>query len=570
MLYFLVAVAILALAAYILVIYQIGSNRKKIKILETRQLELANHPQDGKIQKIDALNLSGESLSSYQKWGTTYHTLTTAGFDKINEILTTAQDDNSMVHFPTSKKVIRQAESALGDAEKQMAEVSEAFDKILEKAKQNEQKVAALKARHQDLRKQLLTQSFAFGPALTALENQLTTIENGFDNAEKLNHSSDYLEEQNALNQVDKQIDQLEAHIIAVRPLYAQVVNDFTSQLDEQQQGFDVLRKQQFLFPAVDVPGEIAKLRRFQMTTLQILGQLDIDMVKNRNKQEGEKIDHIYEVMQTEIDSQTFVKAEQDRLNQFFAHAQRQNQNLLNELDHLNQSYIFTNDELTTTQALRQKLHELQSSFDQDIQAVAEKNAIYSVVAADFKKYRETLKETETTQVSIHEKVAALHKGEQLALTSVKDFEATVRNVKRRVSQFNLPGLSKDYLDFYYVVVDEVNQLKHDLNQVKIDLDQITKQLMLTQKDIDLLKQKTEDLIDAAYLGQQMLQYANKYRSENTDVANAVSDATHLFNIEYNYSAALDRVATVIEQLEPGAYKKIEDSYYQSKKNSLV
>lgn len=570
MLYLLVAIAIIALAAYIFVFYQTGSNRKKIKILEARQLELANHPQDEKIQKIDALGLSGESLSSYQKWATRYRTLTTESFEKINEALTQAQDHNTLTHFSTSKKNIRQVEDALGDAEKQMADISEAFDKTLEKAKQNSVRVADLKKRHRDLRKQLLTQSFAFGTALQALENQLTEVENGFDNAEKLNHSSDYLEEQNALNVVDKQIDTLEANIIATRPLYAQVVNDFTSQLDEQQQGFDVLRKQHFLFPAFDVPGEIAKLRHYQMSTLQILAQLEIETVKTRNKQESQMIDRIYEVMQTEIDSQTFVKEEQSKLNQFFAHAQRQSQNLLNELDHLDQSYVFNNNEIKTARALRQNLSELQHAFDQDVQNVADKNAIYSVVEAGFKKYRTDLKRIETTQVDIHEKVADLHQGEVLAQNSLKEFENTVRNVKRRVSQFNLPGLSKKYLDFYYVVVDEINQLKQNLNHVKIDLDKITEQLMLTQKDIDDLQQKTEDLIDAASLGQQMLQYANKYRSENTQVANAVNDATHLFNIEYDYPAALDKVATVVEQIEPGAYKKIEDSYYQSKKNSLV
>lgn len=570
MLYLVVAIAVIALAAYIFVLYQTISNRKRIKILEARQLELANHPQDEKIQKIDALKLSGESLNSYQKWAQAYTTLTTETFDTINDVLTQAQDHNTLIHFSTSKRDIRQIETDLSDAEKQMADISEAFDKILEKAKQNERKVNDLKKRHQDLRKQLLTQSFAFGPALKALERQLSEVEAGFDTADKFNQDSDYLEEQNALEAVDKKIDGLEANIIATRPLYAQIVNDFTSQLDEQQQGFDVLRKQRFLFPAFDIPGEIAKLRHYQMTTLQILAQLEIKTVKTRNKQESQMIDRIYDVMQTEIDSQTFVREEQDRLTQFFAHAQRQNQNLLNELDHLDQSYILNNNELQTAQALRQKLNGLQRTFDQDVQAVADRKAVYSIVETNFKKYRADLKQTETTQVSIHEKVSNLYKGEKLALNSLKEFENTVRNVKRRVNQFNLPGLPNKYLDFYYVVVDEINQMKHDMDQVKIDLDKITKQLILTQEDIDQLKQNTEDLIDAASLGQQMLQYANKYRSENTEVANAVSDATHLFNIDYDYPSALDRVATVVEQIEPGAYKKIEDSYYESKQNSLV
>lgn len=570
MFYVIVAIAVVVLAVYVFVLMRISSNRKKIKILETRQLELANHPQDAKIQKIDALKLSGESLSTYKKWCETYETLTTTQFEKINTQLTQAQDNNTLTGFMRSKKSIGTVEKTLSAAEKQMADISEAFDKTLDKAKQNQVKVKGLKDRYQELRKQLLTQSFAFGPGLAALEDALNEIEAGFDKADQSNNDSDYLDEQNTLETVNTQIDALEANMIAARPLYAQIVNDFTSQLDEQQEGYDRLRQQHFQFPAFDVPGEIAKQRVYQKDTLQMLAQLDLDYVKERNSHESDAIERIYAVMQSEIDSQTFVKMEQDRLSQFFAHAQRQNQNLMNELDHLDQSYMLNHDEVKTAQALRQKLHELQNAYDQDVQTVADKKAVYSIIEDNFKRYREQLKEIETTQVQMHDKVADLHKGEKLAQNSLKEFEVTVRNVKRHVSQFNLPGLPEKYLDFYYVVTDEIKQLDHDLNQVKIDLDEITQKLILTQGDIDKLKQQTEDLIDAASLGQQMLQYANKYRSDNTEVANAVSDATHLFNIEYDYPAALDRVATVVETIEPGAYKKIEDSYYTTKQGGLV
>ncbi|MCH4170995.1 MAG: hypothetical protein LKF36_07200 [Lactobacillus sp.] len=570
MLYFLVGIVILAFAIYIYILIAMNSNRKRIRILEARQLELANHPQDDKIQKIDALGLSGGSLNSYQKWAQAYQGLTTKTFDQINDDLGAAQDHNTLLRFYQSKRDITKVETALGNAEKQMADVSEAFDKILEKAKENERQVAELRTQYDALRKQLLTQSFAFGEALPALENQLTAIESAFDKAEQQKNSSDFLEEQTTLAAVAKQLKELEANMISVRPLYAQIVNSFTSQLDEQQKGFDILRKQQYQFPGFDVPGEIAKLRRFQMQTLQILSQLAIPTAKKRNEDQSKAIDRIYEVMQTEIDSHQFVETEQDRLSQFIGHAAHQNSNLLDELEHLDQSYILNHDELKTAADYKQTISELQGAFDQDLQAITEKRAVYSIIADNFKRYRNELKKIETVQIQIHNKLADLYKGEQMALESLKEFEVAMRNIKRRVTQFNLPGLPKPYLDFYYVVIDEIKQLHTDLDQVKIDLDAITKQLILTSDDIDKLKQQTEDLIDAASIGQQLLQYANKYRNENTDVANAVSDATRLFNIDYDYPAALDKVSSVIEKVEPGAYKQIEDSYYKHKTDALI
>ncbi|MCD2256474.1 septation ring formation regulator EzrA [Agrilactobacillus fermenti] len=566
--YFLVAVVVIVLVTLIVVMFQTNANRKRIRILETRQLELANHPQDDKMTKIETLDLSGESLKNYQKWSGAYHKLTTDEFNKIDQSLQAATDNNTFAHFLKSKQVITEIENDLSNAEKQMADISAAFDTILTRAKANQSRNMALVKQYEQLRKQLLTQSFAFGPAIDKLEAALAAIGKSFDLADTAKAKGDYLEEQSALDQVEKQIEALDANLIETRPLFAQIMNEFTPQLDEQQKGFNVLHKQSFRFAGIDIPGEIAKLRKYQEGTLLAIKNLELKTAKTRNGEQKQTIDHLYDVMQTEIDSQTFVNEQQDKLTRFFAHAQRQNQNLRRELDHLDKSYVLNDHEVADAEKLGKQLSELQNQFDADVQGMVEKKVIYSELAAHFKHYQTALQTIEKSQVNIHEKVSGLYEGEKVADNSAKQFEVTLRNIKRRVSQFNLPGLPKKYLDFFFVVSDEVNQLKSDLNQVKIDLDQITKQLILIQDDLDKLKQQSEDLIDSATLGQAMLQYANKLKADRPEVQTAIDSATDLFE-HYDYPTALDRIATVVEQIEPGTYKKIEDSYYANKDDAL-
>ena len=179
------------------------------------------------------------------------------------------------------------------------------------------------------------------------------------------------------------------------------------------------------------------------------------------------------------------------------------------------------------------------------------------------------LTKIEEQQKALNESVQGMQKGEQEAQKSLQGFEFELRNIKRQVEKLNLPGLNQKYLDTFFMVSDELKALDEALNQTKINLDEITKALITTQADLDHLKEATNDMIDSALLAEQMIQYANRYRHSHADVAAASEQAFQKFEKDYDYKGALETIATVLEQIEPGSYKKVEDSYYNSKDQEL-
>jgi len=51
-------------------------------------------------------------------------------------------------------------------------------------------------------------------------------------------------------------------------------------------------------------------------------------------------------------------------------------------------------------------------------------------------------------------------------------------------------------------------------------------------------------------------------REDNVEVEVAVQKAQKLFDESYDYSASLETIATVLDKVEPGSYKRLEDNYY--------
>ena len=93
-------------------------------------------------------------------------------------------------------------------------------------------------------------------------------------------------------------------------------------------------------------------------------------------------------------------------------------------------------------------------------------------------------------------------------------------------------------------------------------MEDITKQLLIVQSDLETLEEKTNDVKDSAQLAERLLQYANRLREDNVEVEVAVQKAQKLFDESYDYSASLETIATVLDKVEPGSYKRLEDNYY--------
>ena len=93
-------------------------------------------------------------------------------------------------------------------------------------------------------------------------------------------------------------------------------------------------------------------------------------------------------------------------------------------------------------------------------------------------------------------------------------------------------------------------------------MDDINKMVSVCDEDMVELTDRTHDLVDAAALTEQVMQYANRYRHTHPDVKAAIDHGLDLFNQEYRYQDALDEIGTALERVEPGAFKRIEDFYF--------
>jgi len=289
---------------------------------------------------------------------------------------------------------------------------------------------------------------------------------------------------------------------------------------------------------------------------------LDVDAVKKANESIERQIDHLYDLMQIEIDARPQVTEIMPQVSKFIIHAQNQNHELMLELDRLGQNYTLDHGELETARGLGEQIKQLEKDYQNDLNAIENKSAIDSSVLEQQQEALVQLEQIEKQQTEINDDVDSLQSDEHRAKETLRQFAIDIHAIKRHVESLNLPGLPKTYLEYFFVVSDEIKKLDSDINKIKINMEDITKQLLIVQSDLETLEEKTNDVKDSAQLAERLLQYANRLREDNVEVEVAVQKAQKLFDESYDYSASLETIAPVLDKVEPGSYKRLEDNYY--------
>lgn len=522
------------------------------------------HLKDLKIEQqfdeVEELKVTGDSQEQLKQLQKKYADEVTP---RINEIAEEVKKIKPLIHtskvFTISGK-LNDLKLAISNVQDELSKIKSALHHLEELHRAHQQAIDQIKQRYRHFHHVLDEKSFEYGDSIKMLNEQLDQLEQQYDKFTKLTQDGDYDTAQNELTDLKKKNQDFAKLVEQVPKVYKPLVAEFPTQLDELASGYEQLTKQNYRFTTDDIPERVTQLRQTCQENINQINKLEISGIDDSNKDIANQIDDLYAVMQSEIDARPQVEHLMGVLGKFITHATTQNNELSNELDRLSINYTLNNHEIETARSLNEQIININKEYTSDQEAINDHTAIYSQVLDRQSKNEKSLTEIEKQQAKINDEVAKLQEDQQRAEQMLQKFSTQLRTTRRQVEMLNLPGLPKDYLDYFFGVSDEIKKLAEELKKYKVNMDEVTKRLIIVESDLETLDEKTSDIRDSVELTERLQQYANRF-GDNSKVAAAAVKSQEQFN-KFNYTASLETIATALEEAEPGSYKRIEDSYY--------
>ncbi len=560
-----IGLVILAAALYLIGYLMKKKNQDRLKELDKRKEALFDLPVVEEVDEVKKMHLVGQSQNTFREWNQKWTDVSTKSFAELESQIFEVESQNETFRFMKGKSAIESAERTMTEMEEEVEGIRTGLKELRETEERNSLAVQQALDVFEELKKDLKEKKDSFGPALPEIQKQVKNVEIEFTQFVTLNTSGDPIEAREVLDDAEKHTYEVQATMQKVPTIYEDLEKTFPSQIDELEKTYKKMMSDNFVLPEDDFEARLEKVKKHVERSLEDLEKIELSTVETANKETAELIDELYDVLEKEFEAKKYVMTNRKTIGEYIAHASRNNHQLMVELDHTSQSYALNNNELGRARGFQTEIEELERR-NRNMDPQIDKHELpYSEVQVFYKDAFKVLDDIETKQVEIDDDLHDLRKGEKEASAKIEKYEFRLRNLKRYVEQQRLPGLPGDYLEFFFVATDRVEELSKSLNKIRINMQDINKLVSLCDEDMEMLDQKTYDLVDAAALTEQMMQYANRYRHTHPEIKSAIENSLELFNKEYRYQDALDEIGTALERVEPGAFKRIEDFYFNNR-----
>ncbi|PQC09690.1 septation ring formation regulator EzrA [Enterococcus faecalis] len=560
-------IVIIAAVLYLIGYFMRKKNQEQLDELEVRKEALFDLPVFEEIDDIKKMHLVGQSQNSFREWNQRWVELSTRSFAELESQIYEVENQNEIFRFMKAKKAVVEANETMTEMEAEVEVIRNGLKELRESEERNSLEVQKALDVYEELSKSLKDDKASFGPAYSEIQKQLRNVEIEFTQFVTLNTSGDPIEAREVLEDAERHTYELEDLMKRIPPMYEELNETFPDQLKEIEEGYNQLLADDYVFPEQNFAEEIQHAKKRVENSMADLEKPEIAAVEVANRDTATAIDALYEVMEREIEAKKYVVTNQKIIDDYISHSLKNNRQLMIELDHVSQSYTLNNNELGRSRGFQTEIEEI-IRRQKDLEPRMKEHTVpYSEIQAFYKECYKILDDIENQQLEIDASLKELRKGEKVAQEKVDEYEFRLRSIKRYVEKQRLPGLSADYLEFFYVATDRIEDLSRALNKMRINMDEINRLCDLCEDDLELLDKKTKDLVNAAALTEQMMQYANRYRHTHENIRAALDKSMYLFSTEFRYQDALDEIGTALEAVEPGAFKRIEDFYFKNINN---
>lgn len=563
--YWLAGLFVVIMVGYGVVYYLNRKQASRIKAIDEKKHKMMAIPVADNLYTLKNLNLTGQTKRTYESWQATWQTITRFQYPEIEAAIVSAEQSIQQFNFIKAKQAIENAEKLIAETETSVIKVNKALEKLLESAQENRKELEDNQERYNKIRKQLLAHSFTFGPAVETLEKNLNYMELDFTKFNSLTNEGDHMEAKEVLDRIGHDLTVMEGVVGKIPELNKQIKEEYEEQIVDLREGYQRLISENYVLDHVDVPEKIVEIESILKDAKDSIALADVEEARKQMDKAERAIDDTYTIMENEMEAKDFVDRHQANLSRKMEHVMQSNRYVLLEIDRVSQNFFLNHNELGRAQEFEEQLLAENEALRYHDKLLEEHQISYSATKARYEKMTQKLSQIDKDQSELVAKLSNLKNREKDAKDAVDLFEMDMRNMKRTLEKQHLPGLTPVYLDLFFTVSKRIEEISAKLNRVKIDMEEIEKLVTMCEEDIQMLDKRTEEILDHANMTEYLIQYANRHR-DNAAVASATREALALFQDSYDYEKAMNVMKNALNKVEPGAVKRVEDSYHDDKK----
>lgn len=525
--------------------------------LENEKLQIQNNPINEEISKVKSLNMNGETEEMFERWRNSWDEVIDVHMTKIDSLLFDAEDQINRLRFKKATLIEREIEDYILKCEKDKDKILEELNELIGSEEKNRIEIEQLKEYYRSARKTLLAHQHSFGVALPALEQKLEVFVQKFEEFDVLTSEGNYLQAREIVISLNHESQQTFEYINDVPTILTELQVKLPGAIQELRNGKREMEEQSYYLHHLELTEALDKLEVELATLKGELAELKLTVVKPRVAEINEEIDHFYDLLEKEVIAKNYVDQNCERLLGTITNVINSTRSVSDEASFVQQSYHLNEKDAEIPKAALKQLEALQRRYDLLAMRVAEEKSAYSSLQEELIEISEELERIHEEQGHLSNTMKKLRIDENKARMQVDNLKKILQETDRLLNKANIPGIPEEMDARLDEAAEHIYVVMQSLQEVPLNMGTVHNNLNAATLCVEEVHAKAHELIENVMLIERIIQYGNRHRATNPKLNARLKEAEEAFH-QFRYAKALEEAGTAVEEMEPGALKRIE------------
>lgn len=562
------AFAIVLIVTVLSVIQYISRLRFK-KELERLDVE-KNQVIDGNIMtelsKVESLISNGAIKEKYIIWKKEIEELKENIDGSMNDMIIEAD-------FLVEQKKYRDYIKKRTVIEIKLYEINECKKKMLSEMKEitlseerNRVTITDLKTSFRDIVHTFESTKMDFEPIDKVVELEIETIEKRLLDFERMMEDKDYIEANKLVAVLDIMIKHLKTIVEEIPGALIMATNVIPRRLSELKSEHKNMLLHGYQLDYLNVEYNISQIEKKVKDIMARIRVLNLEEVLFELKVMLEYTDNTFNDFEKEKQAR---KNFEDSINVFKSKADKINSymnKLFGKVIDTKYNYKLSEKQLNSLNILSEKLLMLEEDFNKLCDTTKTYSFPYSRLSKELELLILKLSEVEDKIEEYVQSIGSMQDDERRAREQLRDMASLLDNSKLKIREYKLPIIPNNYFIQLEEATDAVREVVKELEQKPINIEVLNTRVD-TARDLSFKVYNTSNtLIKTCILSENVLVYANRYRSKKPFIDDNLVNAESLF-LKGEYKRSLDLTLSTIDTIEPGIQKKLLELYDKKSTN---
>ncbi|MBY7143883.1 septation ring formation regulator EzrA [Virgibacillus sp. NKC19-3] len=524
---------------------------------EAWKMDIMDRNIASQLGRIKSLNLSGETQEKFEAWKERLEFILTKELPDIEEHLFDAEEAADRYRFSKAKKTLNNTEKVLYSIENDIEKMLKEVDDLLESEETSRTEATNIEPNIKALRKALSQNRYQYGKAERYFDLKIDELEEKLATYYDLVSTGDYYEAKQTIDDLKVSLEGLEQQIDEFPAIYKMCRHELPTQLDELYAGLKEMKKDGYRVDHLAFEKEIRAYKEQLLDTVNKLESGDTSGIEEMVTEIDERVKEMYQLLEKEAIAKNYVESQMPSFRDSVDQLSNTFQDTKTEVEQLKQTYYFEDSDMESYLALDKRISSLKSQLEELSNDMETADISHSQLREELENGFVQIEELQQNHEEFKKRIQNLRKDEIEAKEKLREMRGELYDTSRKLKKSNIPGVPTFIWNMIETASEKNSRVVKALEKQPLDMAEVQHALNESKKAIDNVIEQTDMMLEQAYLTEQVIQYANRYRSQYPLLAAQLSESERLFR-SYEYELALEKAAKAVEEIEPGALKRIE------------